>query len=132
MIEILAAHQTPYVASTSIGYPLDFMEKVRKAAAVRGPSYIHCHAPCPTGWGIDTQDIITISKLAVETGCVVLFEIENGVRRLSRKVTRRKPVEEYLKHQARFRHVIDDEAALAEIQRIVDERFEATMARMSA
>ena len=32
------------------GYPRDFMEKVQKAAAVRGPSYIHCHSPCPTGW----------------------------------------------------------------------------------
>jgi pyruvate ferredoxin oxidoreductase beta subunit len=131
MVEILAAHNMPYLASTSIGYPLDFMEKVKKAAAVRGPSYIHCHAPCPTGWGIDTKDIIEVSRLAVQTGCVILFEIENGVRRLNRKVTKRKPVEEYLKHQARFRHIVEDSDALAEIQNGIDESFEAAMAKLS-
>jgi pyruvate ferredoxin oxidoreductase beta subunit len=131
MVEILAAHNMPYLASTSIGYPLDFMEKVKKAAAIRGPSYIHCHAPCPTGWGIDTKDIIEVSRLAVQTGCVILFEIENGVRRLNRKVTKRKPVEEYLKHQARFRHVVEDSDALAEIQKGIDESFEAAMAKLS-
>lgn len=131
MVEIIAAHGIPYVASASIGYPLDFLEHVKKAAAVRGPSYIHCHAPCPTGWGIDTREMINVSRLAVRTGCVVLYEIENGVRRLVRKVTKRLPVEEYLKHQTRFRHVLANAEAVASIQRQVDEAFEALMARMA-
>jgi len=132
MVEIVAAHNIPYAACTSIAYPLDLMEKVQKAAAVRGPSYIHCHCPCPTGWGIDTQDVIEVSRLAVQTGCIVLYEIENGERRLTKKIRKRKPVEEYLKHQARFRHVMDDPEALAEIQRGVDEAFEALLAKMAA
>jgi pyruvate ferredoxin oxidoreductase beta subunit len=131
MVEIVAAHGAPYVASTSTSYPLDLMERVKKAAATRGPSYIHCHSPCPTGWGVDTADIVTVGRLAVETGCVVLYEIENGVRRVTRKITKPKPVVEYLKLQRRFRHLLDDEAALAHIQRSVDESFAATMATLT-
>ena len=131
MVEIIAAHRAPYVASTSTSFPLDLMERVQKAAATRGPSYIHCHSPCPTGWGVDTADVVTVGRLAVETGCVVLYEIENGVRRLTRKVGKRKPVVEYLKLQRRFRHLLDDEAALAQIQQSVDDSFAATMATLT-
>jgi pyruvate ferredoxin oxidoreductase beta subunit len=116
MVEIVAAHGTPYVASTSIGYPLDFMERVRKAMETRGPSYIHCHTPCPPGWGIDEKDVITVAQLAVQTGFVKLFEIENGERRVTKKVTRPKPVEEYLRYQARYRHLLGDEEKLEKIR----------------
>jgi pyruvate ferredoxin oxidoreductase beta subunit len=131
MVEIVAAHGIPYAASTSAGYPLDLIERVKKAAATRGPSYIHCHSPCPTGWGMESKDTVKIAQLAVRTGCVVLHEIENGVRRLTKKVGRRKPVEEYLRLQTRFRHVLEDPEALAEAQREVDERFDALVARMT-
>ena len=116
MVEIVAAHGTPYVASTSIGYPLDFMERVRKAMETRGPSYIHCHTPCPPGWGIDEKDVITVAQLAVQMGFVKLFEIANGERRVTKKVTRPKPVEEYLKYQARYKHVLSDEETLEKIR----------------
>ena len=131
MVEILAAHRIPYVASTSVAYPLDLIERVQKAAQVRGPSYIHCHSPCPTGWGMQAQDTVNAARLAVETGSVVLYEIEDGVRRLTRKVPRRKPIDAYLKLQSRFRHVVDDPEALAAMQADVDRGHEALMARMS-
>jgi pyruvate ferredoxin oxidoreductase beta subunit len=132
MVEIIAAHNIPYVASATVGYPLDLADKVQRAAAVKGPAYIHCHAPCPTGWGMETREVIKVAQLAVQTGCVVLYEIENGVRKMKRKVGKRKPVEEYLKTQARFRHIVNDADALAEVQRAVDESFDALMARMEA
>ena len=115
----------------SVAYPLDLIEKVQKAAATRGPSYIHCHSPCPTGWGFETQEMITVARLAVQTGCVVLYEIENGVRRAKNPPRKRKPIEEYLRYQARFRHVLEDPAALADVQAAVDEAFESLMARMA-
>jgi len=130
MVEIMAAHRIEYAASTSIGYPLDLIERVQKAAKVRGPSYIHCHSPCPTGWGIDTKDTVKAARLAVETGCIVLYEIENGVRRVTKRV-RKKPVEAYLEVQARYRHVIGDAEALAGVQKAVDEAYEATLATMA-
>ena len=131
MVEILAAHHIPYIASTSVAFPLDLIERVQKAAKVRGPSYIHCHSPCPTGWGMPAEHTITAARLAVETGSVVLYEIEDGVRRATRKVPRRKPVEDYLKLQTRFKHVVQDADALAAMQVEVDRGYEELMARMS-
>lgn len=131
MVEIVAAHNIRYVASASMGYPLDFMEKVKKASQVRGPSYIHCHTPCPTGWGIATGDMIKVSRLAVQTGCVMLYEIEDGVRRLTKRFSTRKPVEDYLGCQARFRHVMRDPEMLAAIQQGVDARFDAVSRTMA-
>ncbi|MHC4548604.1 MAG: thiamine pyrophosphate-dependent enzyme [Planctomycetota bacterium] len=125
MVEIIAAHGISYVASASAGFPLDLIEKVRKAAAVRGPSYLHCHSPCPTGWGMETKDMVQAAQLAVRTGAVVLYEIEDGRRRLTKQFARRKPVEEYLRLQTRFRHIVEDPDALAEFQRAVDERYTA-------
>jgi pyruvate ferredoxin oxidoreductase beta subunit len=116
MVEIVAAHGTPYVASTSVGYPLDLMERVKKAMAIQGPSYIHCHTPCPPGWGIDTKDVIKVAKLAVQTGFVRLFEIEGGKRRITKKIAKLKPVEEYLKYQARYKHILEDEEKLTKIR----------------
>jgi len=130
MARIIEAHGIPYVATASAGYPLDLIEKVRKAAAVRGPSYIHCHSPCPTGWGMDPALMVKVSQLAVKTGCVVLYEIEGGQARLTKPVGRRRPVEEYLRPQARFRHVVDDPAALAAFQQAVDEHHAALLARL--
>ncbi|MHC5010001.1 MAG: thiamine pyrophosphate-dependent enzyme [Planctomycetota bacterium] len=132
MVEIIAAHRIPYAASTSVGYPLDLIERVNKAAAVRGPSYIHCHSPCPTGWGMPPQETVNVARLAVQTGCIALYEVEDGVRRITKRIPKRKPVEEYLKHQRRFRHVVEDPAALAEVQRGVQENFDALMARMAS
>ncbi len=116
MVEIIAAHGTPYVASTSIGYPLDFMERVKKAMNTRGPSYIHCFTPCPPGWAIDTKDVIKVAKLAVQTGFVKLFEIENGERRVTKQITKLKPVEEYLKYQGRYKHILKNKEMLTKIK----------------
>jgi pyruvate ferredoxin oxidoreductase beta subunit len=131
MVEILAAHRIPYAASTSVAYPLDLIERVRKAARVRGPSYVHVHAPCPTGWGMPPKDTVAAARLAVETGSVVLYEIEKGVRRVTRRVPRRKPVEAYLRLQRRFRHVVADAQELADFQARVDEGYEELMKRMA-
>ena len=130
MVEIAVAHGIPYAASASVGYPLDLVERVQKAAAIRGPTYIHVHSPCPTGWGMEPARTVEAAQLAVKTGCVVLYEVENGVRRLTRPVARKTPVEEYLRLQSRFRHVVEDPATLADVQRGVDERHAALLARM--
>ncbi|MDI6819772.1 MAG: pyruvate synthase subunit PorB [Candidatus Hodarchaeaceae archaeon] len=117
---IIAAHGAPYVATASIAYPLDLIKKLRKAAAVEGPTYVHVHASCVPGWRIDTSKSIEVAKLAVLTGAWMLYEIENGEFRLTFKPPKRRPIAEYLKLQGRFRHLTDGE--IAEIQRMVDEQ----------
>lgn len=102
MVAIMAAHGSPYVATTSIGYPRDMIRKVKKATEIVGPTYIHAHAPCTTGWGFDTSKTLEVAKLAVETCLWPMYEMENGEITQVRKVKDPKPVEDYLRVQKRF------------------------------
>ena len=115
---IMAAHGVPYVATASISYPEDFMEKVRKARDTDGPAYIHLHQPCTTGWGFDPAKTVELGRLAVETGSWILYEIEDGDFRVTYRPVQRKPVEEYLNAQKRFRHLTEEQKA--RIQEYVD------------
>ncbi|MDO9558608.1 MAG: thiamine pyrophosphate-dependent enzyme [Syntrophales bacterium] len=108
-IKIMDAHDLPYLATVSPSYPIDLYEKFVKAKKIKGTRYIHMYVPCPPGWGFATKDTIKTGKLAVETGVVVLFEIENGKFRFTgRSKTlaergNRLPVINYLEKQGRFR-----------------------------
>ncbi|MEO0083417.1 MAG: pyruvate synthase subunit PorB [candidate division WOR-3 bacterium] len=105
MPEIAAAHNIPYVATANPSYPLDLIQKVQTALAITGPKYIHCLVQCPTGWGCATDLIIRIGTLAVETGFFPLYEIINGKYRINVDVPKLRPITDYLKYQARFRHL---------------------------
>lgn len=117
---IMAAHKVPYIATASLAYLQDYLKKLRKATKIEGFRYIHVLGPCPPGWGFDPEKTIKISRLAVETGMWLLYEIENGVFRLTVKPKRRKPVKEYLKAQGRFRHLTDEQIDM--IQKDVDQQ----------
>ena len=119
---IMAAHNIPYVATASIAFPMDYMNKIKKALSIKGPKYIHVHTPCPTGWRFNPEDTVKVGKLAVETGMWILYEIENGEIKITKKLKERKPVIEYLKTQKRFRHLMNKEEVLREIQEFVDEQ----------
>ena len=49
LMSIAIAHHIPYAASACPAYAIDFLEKVRKAAAVNGPSFLHVLTPCAPG-----------------------------------------------------------------------------------
>lgn len=121
--EIMIAHGAKYVATASIGYPLDLIEKVKKAATVRGPSYVHVFASCPSGWHADAKDSVKLAKLAVQTGLIRLFEYENGERTFQHMPKRRKPVREYLELQGRFKHLLDDELAVQSLEDYIERRL---------
>ena len=130
---IMEAHGIPYVASTSAAYPDDVFDKVAKARGIKGLRYIHMSTPCPAGWGFDPKDTIRLGKLAVQTGLVVLYEVDDGVFRLtnrSRSLAKgggRKPVAEFVATQARFKGMGVE--AVAEVQAWVDERWARFVAR---
>lgn len=92
MPQILAAHGAPYVATASIAYPMDLMQKVEKAINTPGPCYVQVHAPCCTGWGFEGEQTVAIAKLAIETGLWVNYEMVDGKVAKVKKVVR-KPVE---------------------------------------
>lgn len=117
IMSIVIAHHIPYAATASIAYPMDFMNKVKKAldATEEGPAFLHVFAPCPPGWRIDESKTVEIARLAVETGVFPLFEWDHGKFRLNPPSnmhvdkSRRKPLIEYLKPQGRFAHLKEDE-----------------------
>ncbi len=119
MPDIAAAHGIPYVATASVGYPQDIQKKVKKALSIKGPKYIQIHVPCPLGWRHESSQTFEVAKLAVETGLYPIFEYENG-QLIPRKIASIKPVEEYLKVQGRFRHLLKDAGGLKEIQAVAD------------
>ena len=102
---IMAAHGIPYVATASISYPEDFMKKVKKASELNGPAYIHLHQPCTTGWGFNPSKTIEMGRLAVDTGSWILYEIIDGKFKVTYRPIVRKPVNEYLDSQKRFKHL---------------------------
>ncbi len=116
--EMMAVQGATYVATASIGYMKDLQKKVKKALGIKGPKFLLIQAPCPVAWKFDPSQTIAIARLAVETGMWVLYEIERGKLTINME-PKRKPVAEYLKMQARFKHLTEKE--IAEIQRRVDE-----------
>lgn len=117
--EIALAHGIPYVATCSAGFAPDLQRKVKKALSIKGPKYIQVHVPCPLGWRHQTNQTLTVAKLAVECGLYPLIEYENGVLISQRKITP-KPVEEYLKSQGRFKHLLNNPQEIKKIQEIAD------------
>lgn len=122
--QIAAAHHISYVATATVAYPKDLEKKVKKALSITGSKYLQIHVPCPLGWAHDPSLTIKIAKLAVQTGLYPIIEIENGELTNVRKIPSRKPVEEYLKLQGRFRHLFataDGQEQIKRIQAIADE-----------
>lgn len=119
MPEIANAHGIPYVATASVAFPQDIQRKVKKALSIKGPKYLQIHVPCPLGWQYSTNTTLDVGKLAVETGLYPLFEYEGGKLAAVRKIAP-KPVEEYLKVQGRFKHIVGIPEEVAKIQAVAD------------
>ncbi|MFI5345561.1 MAG: thiamine pyrophosphate-dependent enzyme [Elusimicrobiota bacterium] len=108
---IMLAHHIPYFATATPAYAEDMVRKFAKARGVKGFRFIHVLSPCPPGWKSDPADTAKLSRLAVQTGMFRLYEVENGAYKLNVPVARRKPVEEYLREQGRFKSLSAEERA---------------------
>ena len=79
LTKIMADHHIPYVAQTlAMTNFKDLYEKSEKAIYTKGPAFLNVMAPCPRGWGYNTEDLIQINKLAVETCYWPLYEVIDG------------------------------------------------------
>ena len=119
---IVVKHNIPYVATATPGHPIDLMNKVRKAAAMPGPAFVHILSPCPTGWRMQTRDVIKVTRLAVQTRIYPLYEVINGRYVLGKYTKKHKTVAEYIKLQGRFKHLTDQE--IDTIQKEVTQCYE--------
>ncbi|HWR57802.1 MAG TPA: thiamine pyrophosphate-dependent enzyme, partial [Thermodesulfovibrionales bacterium] len=105
MTRIMTAHDIPYVAQTSPSHWRDAVTKFKKALEIKGAKFINVISPCNRGWRSRTDDAILLSRLAVETCYWPLYEVENGVTKINLTPKEKKPVEEFLRPQGRFKHM---------------------------
>ena len=128
--EIIAAHEIPYLATLSIAFPDDFIAKVRKAKEKKGFRFLHILSPCPPGWKYDQSKTIYYARMAVETRIFPLFEVEDGLWRITYYPKEYVPIEEYIKGQGRFKHLTPRDIEL--YQRWVDYRWDKILSRVKA
>jgi 2-oxoisovalerate ferredoxin oxidoreductase beta subunit len=114
ILEIVLAHRPAYAATVNPAYPEDFVRKATLAGRLRGPRFLHALTPCPPGWKFSSEETIELGRLATETGIFPLYEVEDGVYRITRRVSTLRPVDEYVRRQGRFHHW--SEADVRELQ----------------
>ena len=131
---MLTSYDVPYVVQTTFVQNFkDLHIKSEKAIYTPGAAFLNIMAPCPRGWRYNTPDIIEICKLAVETCYWPLFEVVEGKWILNYEPKNKKPVEDFLKPQGRFKHLFkkENEYLLEEFQKEVDRRWEELLFRCS-
>ena len=116
---IIVAHNAKYVATANIAFIRDFNKKVKKALEYEGPKFLHAISGCPTGWRADPSKTIEILKLATETGLFPLWESEDGKEIKITYKPKFLPVEEYLKMQGRFRHLLKNPEYIEKIKKSI-------------
>lgn len=128
---ICADHNIPYVAQASISHWKDLNAKATKALEVDGPAFLNILSPCPRGWRHPSDETVQVAKMGVQTRYWPLYEVENGVWKITVKANNPKPVVDWLKLQGRFKHLFapGNEALLAELQEDVDRQWEKIQMR---
>ncbi|MBI2844388.1 MAG: pyruvate ferredoxin oxidoreductase [Armatimonadetes bacterium] len=126
LTEIMVAHSIPYVAQASPSMWNDLITKFQKALNCGGPAFVNVLSPCRLGWAFPSEKAVSIGRDAVNTCVWPLYEVVDGQYKITYKPREKKPVDEYLKQQTRYRHLFrpGGEAALAEIQANVDSKWE--------
>ena len=131
MVSIMAAHRIPYIATATVAYIEDLVEKFRKAREIKGTRFILLFSPCPAGWKSKPEDTVKLSRLAVQSRIFPLLEIEDGTDwRFTEKPKKQVPVIEYLKLQGRFRHISEEQLQI--IQNSVDREWNLLLSKVKA
>lgn len=122
----MVAHNIPYVAQAIGGDLRDLNKKIEKAMEIKGPKFINVLVACPLGWGTKSDESPELAKLAADTCFWPVYEVENGIYKLSYKPKEKQPIENWMKRQARFKHLFKpgNEGLIKEIQTNIDERWE--------
>ena len=129
---IAEAHHVPYVAQTTLFNATDVADKVKKAVETPGPAFVNILVPCVLFWGMDPGLQQDICKLAADTRFWPIYEVVDGVWKLTYKPKKRVPIEEFLKPQGRFRHLFkgdSSKALLEQIQADVDADWQKILDR---
>ncbi len=133
LMEIVKAHGISYLAEANVAYLQDLKKKAKKALGTSGPSFLLVLQPCTNHWKFPTSQYVNVGKLATETNFWPLYEIENGNYVINYVPRERKPIEEFLKTQGRFKHLFAEKnkKIIAAIQRTVDDNWKKLQKKVS-
>jgi pyruvate ferredoxin oxidoreductase beta subunit len=122
MTAIAVAHHAPYVGQAASSHWHDLSEKVERASRAEGPAFINVLTDCPVGWGHEPRDAHRIVDAAVDSCFWPLYEVVDGRYRLTYVPETIVPVEEWLRSQKRFAHLLrpENRRFLTRIQESVD------------
>jgi pyruvate ferredoxin oxidoreductase beta subunit len=126
MTAIAVAHDVPYAAQAAASHWQDLSLKVERAAAADGPAFLNVLTDCPVGWGHEPRLSLHVLNAAVDSLFWPLYEVVDGRYRLTYQPERVVPIEDWLRPQKRFAHLLHPERAdlVEEIQRRVDADWE--------
>ncbi len=130
LIEILAAHRIPYIATASPSHLGDMAAKVEKAKSIKGTKVIIVLIPCLPGWGVADNAAVRTARLAIEAGVFPLLEIEDGTNYTLAGPDKISPIDAYLAEQKRFRNLGPQERT--ELQAEVKRAWVALQSRAAA
>ena len=115
MPKIMAATGIPYVATVAESNPTDFIKKAAKAAhyaKTTGTAYVKAISACPLNWNDKPATERKVIEAAVNCCYFPLYEVEQGVTRLSydpEKTGKKIPVLDWLSMMGRTKHLQKEE-----------------------
>jgi pyruvate ferredoxin oxidoreductase beta subunit len=117
----------PYIATGCPSFPLDLMEKIKKAMHIPGSAFISVLTPCPTAWLFKPELTAHLGNLAITTGFFPLFEVESGTVGITKRIAQRRPLSDYFAVQQRYIAFPPEYRAL--MQEVVSEEYEKLLSR---
>ncbi len=131
MTAIAVAHGIAYVAQAAGSHWHDLSVKAERAASADGPAFLNVLSDCPLGWGHEPRESKRVLDAAVDSCFWPLYEVVEGRYHLSYRPAAIVPVEEWLRPQARFTHLLTPEnrALVERIQRRINADWAALLAR---
>ncbi|HEY7148206.1 MAG TPA: thiamine pyrophosphate-dependent enzyme [Gaiellaceae bacterium] len=131
MTAVAVAHHVPYAAQAAASHWHDLSVKVERAAAADGPAFLNVLTDCPVGWGHEPRLSLRVLNAAVDSLFWPLYEVVDGRYRLTYQPDAVVPIEDWLRPQKRFAHLLGPErrGLVEEIQRRVDADWEDLLRR---
>lgn len=135
--QIMAATGIPYVATVAESNPADFIKKAAKAAAYAkdyGMAYVKALSACPLNWNDKPEKEREVIAAAVDCCFFPLYEVEQGITRLSydpERIGKKIPVTEWLSRMGRTKHLVKEEykEVTDAMQKELDRRYMRLKAR---
>jgi pyruvate ferredoxin oxidoreductase beta subunit len=131
MTAIAVAHGIPYAAQAAGCDWHDLSVKAERAAAADGPAFLNVLTDCPVGWGHEPKLSTEILNAAVESRFWPLYEVVDGHYRLTYEPKKPAPIEDWLRPQKRFAHLLrpENRELLEQVRRRVADDWAALVAR---